>query len=96
MRLTESQAQYIAQRIRAAMGEGSRIWLFGSRADDTRRGGDVGLYVEPTHAVGLADELRTQSDLADHLDLDVDLIVARGEPGSRPIHRIARSTGVPL
>ena len=43
MRLTESQAHYIAQRIRAAMGEGSRIWLFGSRADDTRRVGDVGL-----------------------------------------------------
>jgi predicted nucleotidyltransferase len=96
MRLTDAQACYIRERIRASMGEGSRIWLFGSRADDSRRGGDVDLYVEPACPVGLVEELRMRSDIADKLDLEVDLIVARHEPGSQPIHRIARSTGVPL
>ena len=31
------------------MAEGSRIWLFVSQADDTRRVGDVDLYGEPAH-----------------------------------------------
>jgi hypothetical protein len=39
--------------------------------------------------VGLAEELRMRSDIADKLELEVDLIVARHEPGSQPIHRIA-------
>jgi predicted nucleotidyltransferase len=96
MRLTEAQARFIRERICAAMGNGTRIWLFGSRVDDNRRGGDVDLYVEPAQPVSLADELRVRSDIADRLDLEVDLIVACQEPGSQPIHRIARHTGVPL
>ena len=46
MRLTPEQAQAIRQRIDTHMGKHARIWLFGSRVDDSRRGGDVDLYVE--------------------------------------------------
>ena len=47
MRLTPDQAQAIRGRIRIHMGKQARIWLFGSRTDDSRLGGDVDLYVEP-------------------------------------------------
>lgn len=47
MRLTPDQAQTNRQRIHTYMGEQARIWLFDSRADDSRRGGDVDLCVEP-------------------------------------------------
>jgi predicted nucleotidyltransferase len=95
MRLTKRQIETVRKLVGAAMGEGSRIWLFGSRADDRRRGGDVDLYVEPERFPALVEEARCRGRLADELDLEVDLVVARpGRP--RPIELIARATGVPL
>jgi predicted nucleotidyltransferase len=95
MRLSQDQVNTIRTRIHEVMGEGSRIWLFGSRVDDTRRGGDVDLYVMPSRPVALEQELRCRGALADALDLGVDLVIAR--PGEeRPIERIARRTGTPL
>jgi len=95
MRLTKGQIETVRKLVGAAMGEGSRIWLFGSRADDRRRGGDVDLYVEPERVPPLKEEARCRGRLADELDLEVDLVVAR--PGHhRPIDLIARASGVPL
>ena len=95
MRLTSEQAETIRSSIRLHLGMQSRIWLFGSRVDDQRRGGDVDLYVEPESSPALIDRLRCKVALADALDLNVDLIVQ--QPGSGlPIYRIARRHGVPL
>ena len=95
MRLTPDQAQAIRERIRGCMGEQARIWLFGSRVDHTRRGGDVDLYVEPETAPDLVSSLRCRSALADALDLNVDLIVQ--QPGrDLPIYRIAKRSEVAL
>ena len=95
MRLTPDQADAVRQRIRSQMGQQSRIWLFGSRVDDQRRGGDVDLYVEPESLPSLVDHLLCKSALADVLGLNVDLIVQ--QPGrDLPIYRIARRSGVAL
>ena len=95
MRLTPEQAQAIRERIRIHMGKQARIWLFGSRTDDSRLGGDVDLYVELETAPDLTTRLRCRGELADALDLNVDLIVQ--QPGrDLPIYRIARNRGVPL
>lgn len=95
MRLTPTQAEAIRQRIRGCMGAQARIWLFGSRVDDSRRGGDVDLYVEAESPPGLAARLLCKSELADALDLNVDLIVQ--QPGlDLPIYRIARQSGLAL
>lgn len=94
VRLNPDQVRQIRDCIRDSFGAGSRTWLFGSRTDDLRRGGDVDLYVEPEHS-SLRAELKCKSRLKDLLDLDVDLIVRRsGHP--QPIHQLAREKGVPL
>ena len=64
MRLTADQAQDIRQRIRNHMGAQTRIWLFGSRVDDGRLGGDVDLYVEPETAPDLTTQLRCRMSWA--------------------------------
>ena len=95
MRLTPDQAQAIRQRNHTPMGQHARIWLFGSRVDDSRRGGDVDLYVEPETAPDLIARLRCRSELADALDLNADLIVQ--QPGrDLPIYRIAKRSGLSL
>lgn len=45
MRLTEHEVTAIKQAAREAFGDDAVVRLFGSRLDDTRRGGDIDLHV---------------------------------------------------
>lgn len=83
------------------MGDQARLLLFGSRADDTRRGGDIDLYVaEPL----LLPEAQLQAKLQFLVKLKrqigerrIDLVFAPapGQP-TWPIHAVAQQTGIPL
>ncbi len=46
MRLSDDEKRDIARAAAAVLPPGSRVCLFGSRADDAKRGGDVDLLVE--------------------------------------------------
>ncbi len=95
MRLTSSQIETIRQAARQNFGADASGWLFGSRVDDARRGGDVDLYVESTQVNTLMSALRCKIALEDSLDLRVDLIVK--EPGKdKPIYQLAKTQGVQL
>ena len=47
MRLSTDQIQAIRQAATAAFGKGTSVWLFGSRVDDAKKGGDIDLLVCP-------------------------------------------------
>ncbi|MGH8568157.1 MAG: nucleotidyltransferase domain-containing protein [Gammaproteobacteria bacterium] len=100
MRITQVQRRALIEQIRRSFGPAARVWLFGSRADDRRRGGDVDIYVE---AVGPAVEGRLDAEIATGIALQdlfdglkVDLVVRYGGEAERPIHAIAKNTGVLL
>jgi predicted nucleotidyltransferase len=46
MRLTLQERSAIADAARATLAAGTQVSLFGSRTDDTARGGDIDLLVE--------------------------------------------------
>jgi len=98
MRLSESELAAIRASVRAVFGAEARALVFGSRADDRARGGDLDLFVEvaPGHAT-LEAELALRERLAPALDdLRLDLVLhERGTPPS-PIARIAKRDGVPV
>ena len=95
MRLTYFQQQTICEKARLFFGDMTHVWLFGSRVDDTQRGGDVDLYVETAQASTLLPALRCKIALEESLDLHVDLVVK--EPGkNKPIYQIAKKQGVQL
>lgn len=92
MRISEESAKKAVAIIVGAYGEGAGIWLCGSRANNEKRGGDVDFFIE-TPSTDLMTRLRCKSALADLFDLKVDLVVG---DGTKPIHRIAKQTGVRL
>ena len=46
MRLSESSKRVISETVREVFGETASVRLFGSRVDDTARGGDIDLLVQ--------------------------------------------------
>lgn len=96
MRLTEDEQALIKRIIANVFGEDADIWLFGSRVDDSKRGGDVDLYVVPAQGDGLFEKRITcLGKLEAVLPYPVDLVV--NEPGrDLPVYRIARAQGIRL
>jgi predicted nucleotidyltransferase len=91
MRLTTAQQEGIKQVCREVFTADASVWLFGSRLDDSARGGDVDLYVKAgPHA--LMDELRCKIRLEEALQIPVDLIVRKPLDVS-PIATIAKDQG---
>ena len=72
------------------------IYLYGSRADDQRRGGDIDVYLEASRPIDLRTMLSTQYRLELACDTRVDLLVKNPAQPEQPIHKIARDTGILL
>ena len=74
MRLTSEQQQSIRQSVREA-DPAAAVYLFGSRVDDARRGGDIDLLVL-SQRIGLRERLRLLMRLEDRLGAQrIDLVV---------------------
>jgi predicted nucleotidyltransferase len=95
MRLNSQQINIIRNGIANHLGAHGGLWLYGSRVDDNRRGGDIDLYIETTERKSLRQIIRCKMELEEKLDLHVDLAIKY--PGDdRPIYNIAKSTGIKL
>ena len=46
VRLSEEEIKAIVETAKEIFGKNIKIWLFGSRADLDKRGGDIDLYIE--------------------------------------------------
>lgn len=94
MRIKPEQSRLISQCIHQHLGDAARVWLFGSRVNDDKRGGDIDLYVETTPHP-LMNELRCKHALEDALDTPIDLIV-RAPDDASPIGIMAKTEGIAL
>ena len=98
MRITDRHLSLIRQESLKCFGSNTRVWLFGSRVDDTQRGGDIDLYVEPEiqDAATLVDA-RLSFMIEMHRligDQKIDLVLHRDKcDRDLPIYRIAKETG---
>ena len=67
-----------------------RIFLFGSRADDEKRGGDIDIFFESSKELGLKTKLSLEYKLTTLCDTKVDLLVKTPGQEEAAIFDIAR------
>ena len=101
MRLTAQETTAIHDAVNRHFGDSAEVWLFGSRVDDQRRGGDIDLYVETDEMdSGVISKQRSKFLASLYMQLGeqkIDVLVkSRRKATALTIHTIAREEGVRL
>ena len=101
MRLTEQQRAIIRATVLETFGVGAEVWLFGSRVDDSKRGGDIDLLIETDQVdvdaitrAEIAFQSQLQMKLGEQkIDVLLDYPARKMRP---PIFHIAKQNGILL
>lgn len=93
MRISDSTIATLATLSRKYFGENAQLRLFGSRANDKARGGDIDIQIIAPNAT-FRDEISFLAEVDQQLDERVDLRVQRNE--KLLIDEIAMKNGVLL
>ncbi|MCF6237169.1 MAG: nucleotidyltransferase domain-containing protein [Gammaproteobacteria bacterium] len=103
MRLTLEQMQRLKDTVALHFGKSATTWIFGSRVDDQRRGGDYDFYLETSKANAdeiVENKLKMLADLHASSEFEgekIDLVIRSAVPGPElPIYKVAREQGVKL
>jgi predicted nucleotidyltransferase len=101
MRLTIHQIESIKKTFTSVFDAEDHIWLFGSRVDRKKRGGDIDLYIETVStdfSIVAQKQLSFLSSLKKEIgDQKIDLIINMlSENKILPIYKEAKSTGILL
>jgi predicted nucleotidyltransferase len=93
MRLNKSEKKILEDAVLAA-DPAAKFWLFGSRADDSKKGGDIDIAVLSTR-IGLTEKIEIRRAITDILgNQKIDLVVSAD--GADPFFRLAVEKGIPL
>jgi predicted nucleotidyltransferase len=99
MRLTIQQALLVKKTVNTILNAPSNIWLFGSRVNDEKRGGDIDLFIEtqslcPNRAETIC---CLYGELVMTLgEQKIDILLKDKNTAEAPIFEMARQNGVLL
>ena len=100
VRLRDSDVDHIIESFKQHFGKDDHLWLFGSRVDLERRGGDIDLYVETylPQSETLSQKMRFRGDLWRRIgEQKIDVVVNVLESDfDLPIYENAKEEGVML
>lgn len=99
MRLTQNEIDIIKKGFLTFFLPIDHLWIFGSRVDDTKKGGDIDLFIE-TQLSDFKEILKKRTGfwiyLQDNLgEQRIDIIIKNSQK-ELPIYQEARSTGEKL
>lgn len=99
MRLTEATQQVIKTEVYKLLGGGSQIILFGSRLDDSQKGGDIDLFIQTPQQ--LSNKVETECRLSARLCIKlggrkVDVLIKDMLSNMQPIYQHALDYGEAL
>ena len=99
VRLSAKEIEVIRATVSRLLGDRTCIRIFGSRAREDEKGGDIDILLETERHLPsrVASACRLVSELQMQLgDQKIDVIIIDPETRELPIHQIARQTGVLL
>lgn len=99
MRLRQDEVRVIREEVLRVFGDRAAVRLFGSRADDDARGGDIDLYIEApgNETAGRHRERELRHSLMTRLgDQRIDIVTAPPGGQGRPIDITAQTEGIDL
>ena len=97
MRLKRSDIESIKKITKECFGDEAKVFLFGSRTDDTKKGGDIDLYIETADdKLILKKKLRMLGMLSDRLGEQKFDIVVNDFTSKKYIFDVARNEGIAL
>lgn len=99
MRLDDKTREIIKSEVASQLGADATVRLFGSRVDDTQRGGDIDLLIEPGRS--LVHRIQSECRLAARLYIrlggrKVDVLIKNPLEPMLPIHEQALQDGIVL
>ena len=89
MRLSVQEYKAVCDLLKSVDPNG-QLYLFGSRTDNTKKGGDIDLFFEASKILDLKQRLTLEYLLSVACDTKVDLIVKNPDQEEQPIFMIAR------
>lgn len=98
MRLSKFQIQTILDGVEKFCGKDAKVWLFGSRVDDLKKGGDIDLYVEIDPNISILDaKLKLMSFFELKMgEQKIDILIRSTDQPISAMHDVAKSTGQQL
>lgn len=101
IRINPSEIESIVSLFKMFFDGKDHLWIFGSRVDLKKKGGDIDLYIE-THISDVQEVNKAKIDFLAKLyhaigDQKIDVIINRvSHPFSMPIYDLAKQEGVQL
>jgi len=96
MRISEKEIEIIKSNILKHIND-AKIYLFGSRTNDLKRGGDIDIFVQTESKVSLKDELEILSDIEiDGIERKIDLLIQTPYKKKLSIFETALKEGIIL
>lgn len=93
MRISNYEKDTIVNAVRA-VDPGARVWLFGSRADDGKRGGDIDIGVLSSK-VDVMGEIEIKRNICDSIgEQKIDIVVSKD--GAQAFFKYVVTEGVLL
>lgn len=103
MRIAVDQLSIMKTLSRRYFGEDAKLWLFGSRVDDEKKGGDYDFLIEtsltnPDEIISRKIDMIAQLQSSDPFeDEKIDIIIKRQQSSyDMPIYHIAKNEGVQI
>ncbi|WP_010257087.1 nucleotidyltransferase domain-containing protein [Treponema primitia] len=93
MRISDAEKKVLTEAVQTADAD-ARVWLFGSRTDDTKKGGDIDIAIL-SPKIGVPERIKIRRSITDILgEQKIDIVVSAD--GSEPFFCLAVETGAAL
>ncbi|MFP4527727.1 MAG: nucleotidyltransferase domain-containing protein [Candidatus Kapaibacterium sp.] len=97
MRLSREHIDMIVKFAKEDFGDDIKLYLFGSRADDSQKGGDIDLLLESDEKIPVENQMNFLANISRHVtERKVDLAVFTPDKAGKTFYENAKKQGIRL